>query len=262
MMCPYRRSIVQRDTAASKRAIVLRGSRWRRQAWDVRTRHGVRQQCLDRTRAEAIMANVPSSRRSTATQTTRSGTKGSTTASTKASTTARATKRALATSTFIPSGEAMALFKAVELGAKGAKALSEWLANEGPLVVQVLESYPSGQQYRVHFRATNQTMHGMYLLSAELEWPQAIEPLALQKPPERRIGWGDETPPPLVPMPMPAHVATARQIEFCIAFPLPSRADMDTGLWHKRIGRMRLMFQVLDSEKTTPKVVTFAIVIA
>jgi hypothetical protein len=253
MMCPSGRSIVQRDTCASKRAIVLRGPRRQSQGWDIRAGCGVRQQCLERSKAEAIMAHVPSSRRSTATPPARRSATGSTTAST--------TKRALATAAFIPSGEAIALFKAVELGAKGAKALSEWLANEGPLVVQVLESYPSGKQYRVHFRATNQTMHGMYLLGAELEWPQAIKPLALQKPPERRIGWGDELP-PMVPMPMPAHVPTARQIEFCIAFPLPSRADMDTGLWDKRIGRMRLMFQVLDSEKTTPKVTTFAIVLA
>jgi hypothetical protein len=160
---------------------------------------------------------------------------------------------------FIPSGEAMALFKGAELGVQAAKKLAEWLQQEGPLVVQVLDARALGRQYLVHFRATNQTVHGMYLLGASLSWPQAITKLPLLKKPEADIAFGAA--PTLQPVPLPLRLATATPLDLYIEFLLPSKQHLDAGLWHGRVGKLKLAFQLLNKESADSRPVDFSILL-
>jgi hypothetical protein len=162
---------------------------------------------------------------------------------------------------FVPTGEVMALFKAVELGAKGAAKLADWLRSEGPVVVQILDASVQGEAYVAHFRATNQTVHGLYVLGAELSWPVVLNAVPLGRPPERRIGLGETESEALPRWPLPVHVAPAASFEFFIAIPLPATAHLDAGLWHRRIGKAKLHFQLLNQSTPDNRDIDFAILL-
>jgi len=164
-----------------------------------------------------------------------------------------------ASTAFIPSGEAMAAFKAAELGVQAAKKLSEWLQDEGPLVVQVLDAFSQGGNYTVHFRAINQTVHGLYILSASLGWPTRLKNIPLGQRPEVEISFGPRG--GIVEQPLPMHVPSAKARDFYLVFPLPPVEHIDGGLWNKRVGKLELAFQLLNQESPSKKPIEFALLL-
>ena len=67
--------------------------------------------------------------------------------------------------------EIPALLKGADLAVKGGEKLVEWIKSEWPLLLQVLDSRLDGDHYVIKFKATNMTVHGIYLESCTLEQP-------------------------------------------------------------------------------------------
>lgn len=173
----------------------------------------------------------------------------------------RSTAAAAAASSvaFIPAAEAIALFKGLELGAQAARQLADWLRAEGPVVVQVLEAAAHDGDYRVRLRLTNQTVHGLVLLGARLEWPLEIDALPLSRSPEPELALGARR--SYQPVRLPLLLEIARPVELHLGFALPPREHLDAGLWHQRVGKLQLRYQRLDQPRPASRGVDFAIVL-
>lgn len=139
------------------------------------------------------------------------------------------------------------------LGVTGAEKRRLALHSEDPLVVQVLDSAPMGDQYQVTLRASNQTIHGIYLESAPLLQPSNIATEirlggAIYKP----IG-PDENPVEEPSRSFPTLVKPGQAIDFRVRFPL---SDRDRFMSY---GEIQLNYVRLDQKDPSEQVIRFRI---
>lgn len=92
---------------------------------------------------------------------------------------------------WITGGEIPAVLKGADLAIKGGEKLVEWIKSEWPLLLQVVDSRLNGDNYLVKFKATNMTLHGIYLESCTLEQP-LIKSRAVSLPKEATISFPAE----------------------------------------------------------------------
>jgi hypothetical protein len=92
---------------------------------------------------------------------------------------------------WITGAEIPTVLKGAEWAVKGGEKLVEWIKSEWPLLIQILDSRLERENFVVKFKATNMTLHGIYLESCTLEQP-LIKSKAVSLPKEATISFPAE----------------------------------------------------------------------
>ncbi len=152
-----------------------------------------------------------------------------------------------------PTWEIPLALKGVE---KGAEKLIEWYKAEGPLSIQILDSGPQEATYVVTFRATNMTVHGIYVDSFML-----VAPTELKMPisPIGAMNFGQNA--PKTSETASTLIRPGQSIEFIIRFPAPTPEDLKTGWFksEKRLGSGKIEYWILNEESSRTRDVAFSI---
>jgi hypothetical protein len=160
---------------------------------------------------------------------------------------------------WITGGEIPAVLKGAELAVKGGEKLVEWIKSEWPLLVQVLDSRLDGESFVVKFKATNMTLHGIYLESCTLEQP-LIKSKAVSLPKEATISFPAEGEDP------PASgegtlIAPAADKTFQIILPKPDVEYIRSGGFegNRSMGSATLSYRLLNEQSERQKPLIFAL---
>ena len=161
---------------------------------------------------------------------------------------------------WVPTWEIPVMLKGVDWAMKGGEQLVNWINLEGPLSLQVLDSRASGAMYHLVLRATNLTVHSLYIDSFSLESPQELDlPIA----PREIKGIGlDITPRSDTKAESTLmHPGTVLNLE--VEFPTPKAIDLEKGVSVFRkaqyLGRGKVHFWILNEEASRGREITFAI---
>ncbi|MGB8329308.1 MAG: hypothetical protein WCE62_04210, partial [Polyangiales bacterium] len=157
----------------------------------------------------------------------------------------------------VPTWEVPVVLKSVEWGAKAAEKIGAWLKSEGALAIQILDSYESGDEYYLRFRATNMTMHGIYVCSVRLTWPfdgeLKLEVLGQGK----RFGF--DLPNEVGPAPKSQLVKSGESTVFAVTFRTPTSSERNAGIFKRGLGTATLEYWPLDEAESKTREVKFAI---
>lgn len=161
---------------------------------------------------------------------------------------------------WVPTWEVPVILKSADLAMKGGEKLLEWIKSEGPLLLQILDSRALGEKYEIELRATNMTVHGIYVDSFTLLAPVELE-LAIS-PKRLTVGFDEASAPSLqTTRPRSTLIRPGASMEFTIAFPVPAQEDLRQGWFknEKRLGSGRLNFLILNEEERRAKEARFSI---
>jgi hypothetical protein len=161
------------------------------------------------------------------------------------------------TTGYVPTWEVPVLLKGAEWGAKATEKLADWLKNEGALAIQILDSRQDGKEYVVRFRATNMSIHAVYVCSAELTWPYAerLHVKALRHAISFGVDAASEDRSSLK-----SHlIGSGKAMEFSISFRTPSAAELNAGLFKQGLGTAQLEYWPLDEAKSKHRPLSFAV---
>jgi hypothetical protein len=161
---------------------------------------------------------------------------------------------------WVPTWEIPVLLKGADWAVKGGERLTEWLTSEGPLAVQVLNSRADASLYHVDLRATNLTVHAIYLGKFDLKAP----PRGALNIAIRRFKFGLDEPDGTtskVPKNAAPLIRPGQSLEFSIEFPKPTPKDLQSGLFgnEKRLGTATLHYQILNEESSRNRDVNFSV---
>jgi hypothetical protein len=155
--------------------------------------------------------------------------------------------------------EIPAVLKGADLAVKGGEKLVEWIKSEWPLLLQVLDSRMDGDHYVIKFKATNMTVHGIYLESCTLEQP-LVKKKVISLPKEATISFGDEKENP------PASgegtlIPTGGERIFDIILPLRDVEYIRTGGFegNRGVGSATLGYRILNEELEREKKLVFGL---
>ncbi len=161
---------------------------------------------------------------------------------------------------WVPTWEVPVILKGADLAMKGGEKLAEWIRSEGPLCFQVLDSRADGDNYLVELRATNMTVHGIYLDSFNLVSPiqlglpivpKVIKPISIGG----SDSLGDRFPKPSKP------IRPGFSMDFSIEFPVPKPEDLRKGWFRsdERFGSAEVKYWILNEKSVRSQDVTFSI---
>jgi hypothetical protein len=157
---------------------------------------------------------------------------------------------------YIPTWEIPVALKTADWTIKGGGKFIEWLKCEGPLAVQIIDSYKNNSSYVVKFHATNMTIHSIYINSFKLSFPN-IDNVILKPESKGSIGMGvgnkvqtDST-----------LINSGGSLDFIIEFDTPEKNDLKKGLLknHVPMGAGKVRFLILNEETERDKEVKFSI---
>ena len=144
-----------------------------------------------------------------------------------------------------------------DLAWKGGQRALEWLRQEGPLVVQVLDSRRDASRYLLKLRITNHAIHGIHLIRFRVTWPE-ISPQADFRFGDKAPSYGDTND----TRPKSKTVEPAASVDTEVAFELPVTVDREVGLLGRpsRLGSGEIDYWILNLEAPSePKQVQFAL---
>jgi hypothetical protein len=160
---------------------------------------------------------------------------------------------------WIPTWELPLVLKGADLAMKGGEKLVEWIRAEGPLSVQILDSRMDQESYIVEMRATNLTVHGIFVDAFTLLMPTEKNIQILRKQPGQM---GLDTPPPRR-IPTDAKLLSpGTSFDFIVEFPVPTKEELTKSGWFKskkRLGSGRIDFWILNEESKRTKDVFFGL---
>lgn len=155
------------------------------------------------------------------------------------------------------------LIKVGGAAVKGGEKVYEWLNKEGPLSIQILDSYknPMEAMYVVEMRATNVTVHSIYLDSFDLviPTPQTNLPISSSNP---RIKFGKSVSSSVAPeQNKPKLIRPRESLTFFIGFTPPNAKQLEIGFLNQRrnLGSGNIGYWVLNEESVRTKAVEFSI---
>jgi hypothetical protein len=152
--------------------------------------------------------------------------------------------------------EAGAVFKIAESVWKGGEKATSWLTNEGPLVMQIIDSKQDSGRCTVTLRALNIAFHSIELVAFHLKWPanEKID-MVVGRGMDFR-GKGSSEPPAKLLHP-------GEKVDFTIHFNTPDSSvpGREAGTLGKltRLGLGELSFWILNEEEPRTREVEFVV---
>lgn len=165
---------------------------------------------------------------------------------------------------WVPTWEVPVALKGADLAMKGGEKLVEWFRAEGPLSLQILDSRTKQEIYVVEMRATNMTVHGIYLDSFMLLTPTKKSLQILKESPiQMRMGagFGGSSSPTSIPTEATL-LHPGKSFDFFIEFPIPTIEDFSKTGWFKNkkcLGSGRIDFWILNEESGRTRDVSFSL---
>lgn len=161
---------------------------------------------------------------------------------------------------WVPTWEIPVALKGADWAMKGGEKLVNWIVAEGPLSLQVLDSHAKGAKYHLLIRATNLTVHSLYIDSFSLKWPQELDlPIGPKK--VKTIGH-DLTPSSDTPAESTL-IHPGKVLDLEVEFPTPKAIDLEKGVSvfrkAKHLGTGKVHFWILNEEASRDREITFAI---
>lgn len=155
--------------------------------------------------------------------------------------------------------EIPAVLKGADWAVKGGEKLVEWIKSEWPLLLQVLDSRMEGDHYVIKFKATNMTVHGIYLESCTLEQP-LVKQKVISLPKEATIAFPDDKE-DLPPNGEGTLIAAASEKTFNIILPLGDVEYIRAGGFegNRGLGSATLGYRILNEESERQKKLVFGL---
>jgi hypothetical protein len=160
---------------------------------------------------------------------------------------------------FIPTWEIPVALRGIEYAREGGKKFVEWLAAEGPLGIQILDSRVAENRYLLEINAMNLTVNSLYIDAFTLLSPvHQVLDMAKKPVPGLDLTWALPGSGPSGPQ----LVRPGDNFEFVVHFPVPDARNLTRprGFMDKKlVGSAQIRYTVLSEATSRDRKIAFAL---